>query len=394
MSSVQAGSSGPSSISDPAVKSFIDSITPSPSPGETEKEKAEVTAWIDRATSGIQLSELNTDLKTRTYLVSNYPSLADFVVYAAVHPTVAKLTPAEYYALPSVTRWFDHIQHQPGFPTSSSSFSPVTFDIENAPKGERKTEVKVKKEKAPKAPAPEASVPKKDATPAVSTEAAEVPAQSEGKAKKEKKPKEPKAAGAAPASKDKAGKGAAVPASSDDSGAPIPSMIDLRVGHIVDVKKHPDADGLYVEQIDLGEPEGPRTVVSGLVNYIPIEEMRDKWLIAVCNLKPANMRGIKSFAMVLCASSKDGKDSGIELVSVPEASRIPGERIYFEGFEDKEPLAQLNPKKKIFETIQPGFTTLPTKEAAWVDSATGKTHLIKTQHGPCVAPTLIGASLS
>lgn len=46
------------------------------------------------------------------------------------------------------------------------------------------------------------------------------------------------------------------------------------------VEKHPDADGLYVEQIDVGE-ETPRTVVSGLVNYIPIEEMRDKYLVAV-----------------------------------------------------------------------------------------------------------------
>ena len=29
-----------------------------------------------------------------------------------------------------------------------------------------------------------------------------------------------------------------------------------------------------------------------------------------------------------------------------------------DGVADKEPLSQLNPKKKIFETIQPGFTTL------------------------------------
>lgn len=69
--------------------------------------------------------------------------------------------------------------------------------------------------------------------------------------------------------------------------------------------KHPDADGLYVEvrvalipfyascslyvkQIDIGEETGPRTVVSGLVHYIPIEEMRDKYLVAVvrCSLMP------------------------------------------------------------------------------------------------------------
>ena len=35
------------------------------------------------------------------------------------------------------------------------------------------------------------------------------------------------------------------------------------------------------QQIDLGEETGPRTVVSGLVNYIPIDQMRDKYLVAV-----------------------------------------------------------------------------------------------------------------
>jgi hypothetical protein len=35
------------------------------------------------------------------------------------------------------------------------------------------------------------------------------------------------------------------------------------------------------KQIDFGEDTGPRTVVSGLVHYIPIEEMRDKYLVGV-----------------------------------------------------------------------------------------------------------------
>jgi len=159
--------------------------------------------------------------------------------------------------------------------------------------------------------------------------------------------------------------------------------------------KHPDADSLYVEQIDLGEETGPRTVVSGLVNYIAIEQMRDKYLVAVCNLKPANMRGVKSFAMVLCATSKDGKDGGIELIQPPPGSQ-PGDRVYFEGedFESSAPLSQLNPKRKIFETIQPGFTTIDTREAAWVDPTTRKVHKIRTTKGVCVAPTLVGATLS
>lgn len=50
------------------------------------------------------------------------------------------------------------------------------------------------------------------------------------------------------------------------------SRLDMRVGEIVDVKKHPDADTLYVEQVDVGE-EKPRTIVSGLVKHVPIEEV-------------------------------------------------------------------------------------------------------------------------
>jgi aminoacyl tRNA synthase complex-interacting multifunctional protein 1 len=68
-----------------------------------------------------------------------------------------------------------------------------------------------------------------------------------------------------------------------------------------------------------------------------------------CNLKPANMRGVKSFAMVLCvreiyafsrtfvylerqATSKDGKEGGIEFIKPPANSK-PGDRVYFEGAE-------------------------------------------------------------
>lgn len=51
------------------------------------------------------------------------------------------------------------------------------------------------------------------------------------------------------------------------------SRLDFRVGQIVDVKRHPDADTLYVEEVDLGEGRN-RTVVSGLVKHIPLEQVR------------------------------------------------------------------------------------------------------------------------
>jgi tRNA-binding EMAP/Myf-like protein len=53
-----------------------------------------------------------------------------------------------------------------------------------------------------------------------------------------------------------------------------------------------------------GEPSGPRTIVSGLVNFVPQSEMLNRMVIVLCNLKPAKMKGIESAGMVLCASSR------------------------------------------------------------------------------------------
>nr|DAD28870.1 TPA_asm: hypothetical protein HUJ06_030338 [Nelumbo nucifera] len=51
------------------------------------------------------------------------------------------------------------------------------------------------------------------------------------------------------------------------------SRLDIRVGLIKKVQKHPNVDSLYVKEIDVGEGS-PRTVVSGFVKYIPLEEMQ------------------------------------------------------------------------------------------------------------------------
>ncbi|XP_017495097.1 PREDICTED: tRNA-aminoacylation cofactor arc1-like, partial [Rhagoletis zephyria] len=123
------------------------------------------------------------------------------------------------------------------------------------------------------------------------------------------------------------------------------SRLDLRVGRIVDVQKHPDADSLYVEQIDCGEEGGPRTVVSGLVKHVPIEQMQNRLVIVLCNLKPAKMRGVLSEAMVMCASSPEK----VEILLPPEGA-VPGDRVTFEKYPG-DPDSQLNPKKKIWEQI-------------------------------------------
>ncbi|XP_058757491.1 methionine--tRNA ligase, cytoplasmic-like [Vicia villosa] len=125
------------------------------------------------------------------------------------------------------------------------------------------------------------------------------------------------------------------------------TRLDIRVGLIKKAEKHPDADSLYVEEIDVGE-EQTRTVVSGLVKYIPVEEMQNRKVCVLCNLKPAAMRGIKSQAMVLAASNDD--HTKVELVEPPSSARV-GERITFPGHEGN-PDELLNPKKKVWETLQ------------------------------------------
>ena len=98
------------------------------------------------------------------------------------------------------------------------------------------------------------------------------------------------------------------------------SQLDLRVGLITNVEKHPDADALYLEQIDVGEAK-PRTVISGLVKFIPIEDMRNRMVVVMCNLKPAKMRGIVSEGMVMCASTPEK----VEPVRPPKGA-VPGDR--------------------------------------------------------------------
>ncbi|KAL1548421.1 methionine--tRNA ligase [Salvia divinorum] len=124
------------------------------------------------------------------------------------------------------------------------------------------------------------------------------------------------------------------------------SRLDIRVGLIKKAQKHPDADSLYVEEIDVGEPQ-PRTVVSGLVKYIPLEEMQNRKVCVLCNLKPAAMRGIKSQAMILAASNSD--HTKVELVEPPQGA-VVGERVTFPGIEGS-PDDVLNPKK-VWETLQ------------------------------------------
>ncbi|KAJ3678198.1 hypothetical protein LUZ60_002001 [Juncus effusus] len=134
--------------------------------------------------------------------------------------------------------------------------------------------------------------------------------------------------------------------------------LDLRVGRVVSVMKHPEADSLYVEEVDVGEAE-LRTICSGLVGFVPLESIQDSRVVVLANLKARNMRGIKSNGMLMAAS--DEAHENLELLVPPEGS-VPGERIWFGENDDKD--KQSNPatpnqvqKKKIWEFVQPHLKT-------------------------------------
>uniref|UniRef100_A0ACD5UQL0 Uncharacterized protein n=1 Tax=Avena sativa TaxID=4498 RepID=A0ACD5UQL0_AVESA len=138
----------------------------------------------------------------------------------------------------------------------------------------------------------------------------------------------------------------------------LAGLLDIRVGRVVKAWLHPEADTLYVEEVDVGE-EQPRTICSGLVKYLSLDQLQDSNVIVLANLKPRNMRGIKSNGMLMCAS--DASHETVELLTPPEGS-VPGERVWF-GSEDDKSL-QSEPatgnqvqKKKIWESVQPHLKT-------------------------------------
>lgn len=99
------------------------------------------------------------------------------------------------------------------------------------------------------------------------------------------------------------------------------TKMDLRVAKVIEISDHPNADKLYVLKIDIGEEE-PRTIVAGLRKHLRKDEILDKSIIVVSNMKPAKMRGVISNGMLLAA--QDGDTVSLLTVSkeLPPGSRI------------------------------------------------------------------------
>lgn len=147
-----------------------------------------------------------------------------------------------------------------------------------------------------------------------------------------------------------------------------PHLLLLKVGKILECRKHEDADLLYVSRVETGDVLESKIlqVCSGLVNYVPISQMQGREVVVLTNLKAAKMRGIKSEAMLLAAErpKDEGAKFEVELVSPPLDSKI-GDVLQFVPFTTEGPSKTL--KKLIWQQLQPQLKTNSKGEVVYVE---------------------------
>ncbi len=112
------------------------------------------------------------------------------------------------------------------------------------------------------------------------------------------------------------------------------ARLEMRVGKIVEVKRHENADKLYIVQVDVGEKT--LQTVTSLVPYYSEEELMEKTVVVLCNLQKAKMRGETSECMLLCAETDDGSES---VLLTPERMMPAGVRILYKKIEWRRRIA-------------------------------------------------------
>jgi methionyl-tRNA synthetase len=121
------------------------------------------------------------------------------------------------------------------------------------------------------------------------------------------------------------------------------SDLDLVVGEIVEIKKHPEAEKLYIEKVSLGDRE--IQIVSGLVPYYAEHELLNKKIIVLTNLEKAKLRGVDSEGMLLAGEDPDGN------VDILTCNVPLGTKVTLEG-EKSNPKAKITFKEFLEVTIE------------------------------------------
>lgn len=130
--------------------------------------------------------------------------------------------------------------------------------------------------------------------------------------------------------------------------------LNLKVAKILEVKEHPNADKLYILDIDIGHEK--RQLVAGLKSYYSSDELKNKKIIVVTNLKYAKLRGIESQGMLLAGD--DGSNVGVLTVY----ENAPGDKVYFQGLENSTKEISFEEFSRIQMTVKNSKVFFENKE--------------------------------
>jgi methionyl-tRNA synthetase len=98
--------------------------------------------------------------------------------------------------------------------------------------------------------------------------------------------------------------------------------MEIRTGEVEKVEEHPDADRLYVVQVDVGETS--LQTCAGLKNHYTKQELEGREVVVLANLEPSELRGKTSECMMLAAESEDGEK--VSLLDTEKAHE-PGDEV-------------------------------------------------------------------
>ncbi len=96
-------------------------------------------------------------------------------------------------------------------------------------------------------------------------------------------------------------------------------QVNLKVGRILEVGNHPNAEKLLVLRVDIGKEI---QLVAGLKAYYPGEELKGKNVVVITNLQHAKLRGVESQGMLLAAEA-----GGRVKVLTPAGEAAPGDAV-------------------------------------------------------------------
>nr|GMC92911.1 probable methionine--tRNA ligase [Ipomoea batatas] len=311
------------------------------------------------------LSELNEELVKMSVLLGNgfVHSAADVIVFSTVHSSVIGLSKLDQDKLPHLLRWVDYIQNKADVTNlfDRIKLEKVEFDppvVKVVKKAEVDSNVKNPEQGKKESGSAENVKPKKSAEDVKPKKSAEdvkpkksaedvKPKKSAEDVKPKKNADAKKAAGGNQTTTDNKNNKKVPEKEVDEKDKDISvSLLKVQIGHIRKAWKHPSADSLLVEEIDVGEAKC-RQVVSGLAKYFTPEQMTNRRVVLITNMKPSKLRDVTSEGMVLCASNDD--HTVVEPLIAPEGAKV-GECVSFSGHDGK-PEDVLNPKKKQFDKI-------------------------------------------